>query len=118
MVESRTMKPTVTIAIELDYKFPVVTNGNKQLSPQEATANYLEAAVASAHPQGLEGQQRRVWGRIQRTLDAALDSKATDIEIEQAGLEFLKKALKECKIPPSLSKYFIVLEDEIDRERA
>lgn len=85
------------------------------MSSQETTANYLEGAVASAHPQGLEGQQRRIWGRIQRALDRALDSDATEIEIEQAGLDFLKKAMKECKINPAMSKYFVVLEDEVER---
>lgn len=104
-----------TLKLDLDYQFHAATNGEKRLSNREATVNYLEGAVISAHPQGLEGQQRRIWGRIQRALDRAVDSDANEIEIEQAGLDFLKKAFKECKINPSLSKYFVVLEDEVDR---
>lgn len=104
-----------TLNLNLNYQFPAATNGDRRLSNQETTVSYLEGAVLSAHPQGIEGQQRRIWGRIQRALDYALDQDATEIEIEQAGLDFLKKTMKECKINPSLSKYFVVLEDEVER---
>lgn len=103
------------LKVKLDYKLPPAKPGESQQGPIETTANYFDAAVSSAHPQGLEGQMRRIYGRIQRKIDAAADESLEFIELEKAEADFLRVAFEKCKIPASFSKYFTVLEDEVER---
>lgn len=100
--------------INLDYKTPA-SNGQAQLSNRELTANYIDAAVGSSHSQGLEGQMRRIFGRVQRKIDEAIESGKDEIELEKAEQDFLRKSFSECKIPAQLVKYFVVLEEEVER---
>lgn len=90
----------------------------------QLTLNYLRAAVAIVHSQGLNGQQRRIWGRIDRSLDSAEESKSTNIEVEKAGIDFLKSVFSSDEdsgkrhaliFDSRFAKYFVILEDEIDR---
>lgn len=103
---------TRKLKVLLDYKAPESKNGELRGVP--LTADYINFAVGSAHPQGLEGQQRRIYGRIQRKLDDAIESSAEEIELENAESDFLRKAFESCKVPAAISKYFVVLEDAIE----
>lgn len=109
-----------TLRVNLDYQLPPVapaTNGNepeKRTEGVELTANYIEHAVTSSHQQGLEGQQRRIWSRIQRKLDTAVEEKSEQIELELAESDFLRKAFENCKVPVPIAKYFVILEDAIE----
>ena len=72
-------------------------------------------AVSQKYKDGLEGQKRRIFGRIQRKIDDAIDNKKDEIELEQAEKDFLRGVFKdEVKLPPLASKYIMVLEDEIN----
>jgi hypothetical protein len=123
-------KSTVKLNLDLNYNRSEPTDdvlcpycqGNltrHQQPPQgtnsELTGEYLRFAVASSHPDGVGGQARRIWGRIDRAIDEALDQKNTSIEIERAGYEFLKKSIDKCKVNSRLVKFFVILEDEIQR---
>lgn len=101
------------LKINLDYKRSATAEPN--VSNSELTSNYIEAAVAGTHPQGLEGQMRRTFARIQRKLDEAIEAKKDEIELEKAEQDLLRKSFNECKVPAGFAKYFTVLEDEIER---
>jgi hypothetical protein len=118
------------VNLDLDYQQPAVKEpvrcphcGNNltkderpnQLSNVELSANYIRHAVGSSHPKGIEGQQRRIWGRIDRAIDAAMDNGTATIDIEQAGVDFLKKAFKDCTVEAHIVKYFVVLEEELSQ---
>jgi len=102
--------------INLNYKFVVKGEVNVQdlPSPQEATFNYIAMAVNQKYEKGLDGHTRRMWGRIQRKFDDAIDKKSKSIDLETADQDFIKKVVSECKYHPNLARYISVLEDEID----
>lgn len=81
----------------------------------ELTQDYIAYAVSTAHKEGLEGQQRRIWGRIQRKFDTAIITKAYDVELEQAELDFIRSSFKEAKFTPALAKYVVILEEALNK---
>lgn len=114
--------------IFLDYN----QNKKSKLTEGELTYDYLTHAVNVRFDKGLTGSKRRIWGRLQRKLDAALKVDSLDksevprearaaqqdqeIEIEAAERDFLVDVFRdETKVlfPAELSKYVMVLEDEI-----
>lgn len=97
--------------VNIDYQRPV-TQGD--LPNSELTLDYINHAATQAYPNGLEGQVRRIYGRIQRKIDEAISAKEDEVDLETAEKDFLKKIFKEAKFPASLSKYVLLLEDEID----
>ena len=101
--------------INIDYKQPISKQGELRLSNSEITQNYIQYAVLQTYKDGLEGQLRRILGRIQRKLDEAIENKKDEIELEQAEIDFIKKSFKDIKTPVELSKYFVLLEDEVEK---
>lgn len=99
--------------INLDYKVKVSDPSQPQTSNQELTFDYINYAVNQKHKDGLDGALRRIWGRIQRKFDTAVDGKAESIELEQGEKDFIKKCFDSAKYPPMLAKYVDILEDEI-----
>jgi hypothetical protein len=106
------------LRIDLPYNRPAPKNGEDRVSDVELTDDYIGYAVNNVHKDGLEGQMRRIYGRIQRKIEEAIKSGAGEIELEQAEKDFLRKAFKDCKVPSGISKFFVVLEDEIERATA
>lgn len=103
------------LRVKLDYKAQPTEDGTEeQVVGSKLTLHYITFAVTDAHKQGLEGQQRRIFGRIQRKLDEAVDKDIEEIELEKAEKDFLRKAFEACKCPAQQSKYFVVLENEIE----
>lgn len=98
--------------INLDYgrKLPLAADA---LSNRELTLDYINYAVTNAYPNGIEGKMRRVWGRIQRKFDTAIDFQAEDIELEETEKDFIKDSFKDSKFPSGIAKFVVVLEDEI-----
>lgn len=107
------MEQKAKLQIDLDYRRPADMAEAKPNS--EITENYIGAAVQSAYPQGLEGQLRRIYGRLQRKLDSAIEQEESAIELEEAEKDFLRKVIDKCTIPANVAKYFLVLEEEIER---
>jgi hypothetical protein len=89
---------------------------SKWTSDAELTENYIAMAVQTKYPQGLKGQLRRVYGRIQRKMDSAIKEGADEIDLEVAEKDFLRKIFQdeELAIPANVSHLFTVLEDEIE----
>ncbi len=109
------MKDQRVLKIDIDYKLPPKKEGETDRTEgAQLTENYLESAVTSAHPQGLEGQQRRIWGRIQRKIDEAIEKETGEIVLEREEWSFLRKAFESCKAPAAIAKYFVILEDMIE----
>lgn len=78
--------------------------------------DYIEHAVQS-HYNDLKGQNLRLWGRIQRKLDAAVEGNTAEINFEEAEKDFIVEAFKDAAFPSHLSKYVVVLLDEIEKLR-
>lgn len=96
-----------------DYKRP--EGISKELSNSEVTVNYIEFAVNQIYNTGLQGSQRRIFARIQRKMDEAIDKKEEVIDLEQAEFDFIYDIFKNDKLVygSSLAKYVVVLEDYI-----
>lgn len=103
--------------INLDYKMSdkYREGGNIKLN-QELTANFINFAVSSKYKDGLKsGGQRRLYSRLQRNLDEAIEKNVDEIELEQAQKDFLTDVFaSEIPVSPYEAKYFVVLEDEIN----
>ena len=103
--------------IKLEYG---IKSGNinkdtgKEYTPQELTYDYVSYAVNKKYPE-MEGQIRRIWGRIQNKFDKAIEANDEEIELDETQSDFVKKCFREAKFNPSLAKYINVLEDEIDK---
>jgi len=100
--------------INLAYGFKPGPEPENDLSNQEVTYNWVMSAIAQAHEKGPEGQLRRIIGRIQRKFDTAVDTKADDIQLEEAEKDLIIKSFATAKFPANMSKFVSVLEDEID----
>lgn len=89
-------------------------DGN-EVDSRELTWNYISYAVNTKYKNGIEGQLRRLWGRIQRKIDEAIEKKEDEVALEKAEVDFIKKAVEECNYLPQMSLYISPLEDEIER---
>ena len=87
------------------------------LTNQELTLDYVTGVITAANKQGLEGQKRRIFSRIQRKLEEAIETKAESIDIEVAELDLLEKSFEGAALPAQISKFICILEDEVDRIR-
>lgn len=81
------------------------------------TYNYVMYAIKNKYPDGLDGQLRKIWGRIQKKLDEALDSeKEQTVELEAAEVDIIKGAFTDkLKFPVAAAKYVLLLEDAINK---
>jgi hypothetical protein len=102
------------INLDVDYKIPAHSNANQESDPIKISAGYIHHAVMSTHPQGLEGQMRRIFGRLQRKMDQAIETKQGEIELEEAEADLLRKSFETCLVPAEISRTFIDLESAIE----
>lgn len=99
------------IKLDIDYK---LTGVDKDSDPAEITVGYIQVACNIQNPKGLEGKERRMWSRIQRKLDDALDLKK-EVELEDSEFDFIKELFnKDLRMPAGTSKYVVILEDYLD----
>jgi len=99
--------------INIDYKMTEKENPEK-ISNQEITLNYLNYAVNSKYKNGLSGQMRRIWGRIQRKFDDNIEK--DEIELEKAEIDLIKKLFADdVNFPGGSAKYLLDLEEEIEK---
>lgn len=103
----------LTLNIDIDYGRP--EEMQKSTPNPELTDNYINFAVNNFYAGGLESQWRRLWGRIQRKLDAALDKKEYEVQLERAEFDFITRAFAGAKFDSSLSKFVVVLEDILEK---
>lgn len=96
------------LKIDLNYKL-----GNENITKQEATYNLVLMAINAKNPQGLQGQARRIFGRLQAKLDEAIIAKAKDIDIEMAELELITKSIDEASLPVAQASNYFLIEEAI-----
>lgn len=87
-----------------------------KLTDSELTLDYITHAVNQKFDKGISGSQRRMFGRIQRKFDFAIENGDTEISFEESEMDFIKDAFKDVKFPPALAKYVLVLEEELYRQ--
>lgn len=114
----------ITLNIKLDYKVHIPKDMGeeeraKMPKPQELTIEYISQAVSQKYDskeggKGMEGQLRRMWGRVQRKFDAAIEADASTVDLETAEIDLIKKSFAEAKFRSLIAKYVQVLEDELD----
>lgn len=100
-----------SLKLKLEYGLPTA-NTEKAIT---LTCDYLISAVNMKHKDGLEGQLRRVFGRIQRKCDEAIEKDYDALELEDSEFDLIEECFEEAKFPPILAKYINVLEEEIER---
>ena len=91
----------------LDYKLPVDSKNDVK----DLTISYIEGALNTSNQQGVGESERRTIARIQRKLDVATDT----VELEESEFDVIKRAFKGAKFAASISKYVVILEDELER---
>lgn len=99
------------LQLEIDYGRP--KEMVEQTNNLALTQNYIEFAVNQKFPQ-LKGQLLRVYSRIQRKLEAAVEAKQPDLELEAAEVDFIKDAFKDVAFSSGLAKFAVRLIDVID----
>ncbi len=99
------------ISLKLNYDLP---KDNKEQA-EVLTVDYLLSAVNMKHRDGMEGQLRRAFGRIQRKCDEAIEKKYDVLELEDSEFDLIQDCFEEAKFPAVLSKFINVLEAEIER---
>jgi len=98
----------MNLNLNLDYKRR--EEDEKKTSNVALSIDYITYAISSHYKEGVEGQLKRVIGRLQRKLDEAEET----LELEQAEIDIIKKAFEKVTVPTALVKYWVILEDEID----
>jgi uncharacterized protein YggL (DUF469 family) len=99
-----------TLKVKLDYHF----KGDVKEKPQESTYNFIYMVVSEKNPQGLDGSYRRMFGRISKKLDEAIENDKRSIELEDAEFDLIKNAVREAKIKVQFVQNFILLEDAVE----
>lgn len=101
--------------LSLDYKR--TAKAEEEVSNAELTVDYINYAVKTKHKEGLNGSMRRMWGRIQRKFDAAIENEEKSVDLEDSELDFVFEAFKDTKYDTSIAKYVDVLEDYLQSKR-
>jgi len=104
-------KTTTTLQLEIDY-------GRKEaqikaMSNVAVSQDYINFAVKQKYPQ-MDGQKLRMYGRLQRKLDRAVDENLPSVELEQAEVDLIKLAFRDVKFDASLAKYVVHMMDVIE----
>lgn len=89
-------------------------NPEKQ-SEQEIVYGWVLYAVSQRFKDGLKGQLLRIFGRLQRKFEEAIDNNDLDIALEEAEKDLIKKSFSDdVEFPASSSKVISVIMDEIE----
>ena len=104
----------IKFKVNIDYKRK--EEAVEKLSNSELTLDYITTAVATCYKDGLSGSKRRMFGRIQRKIEDAIDKNEDTIELEVAEFDFIRKTFDDDKatLPAHVSQYVNLLEDEIE----
>ena len=106
----------LNLSVEYKRPEPKTEAERKQFLPDaELSVDYINYACNKKYAEGLEGQLRRQFGRIQRKLDSAIDTKVNTVELEESEYDFIKKLFADdVKFPVYSIKYVNMLEDTIE----
>ncbi len=109
-------KDIKTLNLDVDYKVPAADLADLRKVPSavEMSEDYINSAGATAWPRGLDGQKRRVWGRIQRKIADVVEAGKKLVELDPTEVAMLKEAFAKGTFGPQYSKYVVILEDIIN----
>jgi hypothetical protein len=103
--------------INLDYEQPPIPEGSKeiQMSHQALTWDYLFFAIKTKYPQLAHGPAMQTLASIQRKFDVALNPNnlADAVDLTEEELAFLRVCVEDCAYPVFLSKFVVLLIDEL-----
>jgi hypothetical protein len=86
-------------------------------SNSQTTLNIIIFMLSATYKEGIEGQTRRIYGRLQAKLEQALENKVETIELESAEVDMIRNVSK-TKTPVTWSKWVLVLEDELSKDQS
>lgn len=103
--------------LNLDYKQTVSKlDESKDLEPNyELSISYINNAITTGNTEPVKNQFRRLIARLQRKIDDAIHNETYLVDLEQAEIDLLKKSFRDSNFPPLLSKYVVILEEEIEK---
>ena len=101
----------------ININYDLLVDSHEKYNHRDLTYNLIGKTVEQSYPDGLENPYVRTYGRIQRKFDQALKEKLDTIELEESEKDFLKEVFnsKSVKFQSQLSKFIILLQDEINR---
>lgn len=101
--------------LTVDYKKNEPKKGEEIESDIDTTVNLISYCVSKAYPDGFDGNGplRRMYGRLQRKMEDAVESQTNELDLESAELDLVIKALKDAQTPIGWSKYMGALEDAL-----
>lgn len=101
--------------LSVDYKKSPAKDGEVKEADIETTQNVISFAISKTNPDGFDGNGplRRMYGRLQRKMEAAVESGANEFDIETAEVEMVLKALRDAHMPIGWSKFVSALEDAL-----
>ena len=96
------------LKINLDYNR--TPEQIEEISNSSLTNDYVSFAIRT-------GSQRRMFGRIQRKFDKSIEENKDYVELDISEFEFIRLAITNDKVlfPSDVSKYVVILEDEIEQ---
>lgn len=99
--------------INLSNDFGVDREKDKQTPPdEEITISLINQAIRLAFP-NLQGDKRRLYASLETRLVKAVEDKATEVEVNEYELRFIKEAFEKAPVPTQNSKAFTTVENVI-----
>lgn len=105
-------EPTKTLILDLPYPKDPAPEGKEEQSNIDITKQMIGYGINNTYTKGLQGQLRRIWGRLQRKIDEAVDQGVESIEVTKSELELINKVL-DVSVPWNWAKLWAVLEDHV-----
>lgn len=99
--------------VKLDIDYKRTPEQIAEFSNPKLTVYYIDFAVSNFYKDGLNGQLLRIWGRLQRKLDDAVEAGDILLEIEQAEKDLISKAIEKANYPANLSKFVMIFQDQV-----
>jgi len=100
--------------MNLNLNYPQREDSNILPNP-ELTLDYINYAVKNSNPDGLSSDFRKIFSRIQNKISVAIDNNESEVNLEEAEKDLLKKSFEKAKFPAELSKFVVLLEEEINK---
>lgn len=101
--------------LSVEYLRSKPKDGAETESDSQTTSNIISYAIQKAYPDGLDGNGplRRMYGRLQRKLDTAVDDGENSIEVDQSEVDMISKAMTTAKFPTNWSSLVDQLEEAL-----
>lgn len=101
--------------LSVEYVRPKLQEGEIAEQDIQTTINLITYAIGKQYPDGIDGNGpvRRMYGRLQRKMDAATEDESNVLDLEQSEVDMITKAVSEAKYPAGLARLVMQLEDAL-----